>query len=142
MVNLFVYGSLQFPEMIKGITGCIFQSEPAVLEHYKRYSVKGESYPAIVEAPRESVTGMVFFDVGEDALNRISFFEGEEYVLKEVDVICFEQIIKAQTFCWIANRNFLSNEEWDKRKFESESLPFYLKEVLPELRKYLEENDA
>jgi gamma-glutamylcyclotransferase (GGCT)/AIG2-like uncharacterized protein YtfP len=49
MQNIFVYGTLQSPEIIKKLTGKSFKNTPAVLEGYKRYWVKESDYPAVIQ---------------------------------------------------------------------------------------------
>lgn len=130
MENLFVYGSLLFNEIIKGLTGKTFRSERVILSGFKRISVIDSDYPALVKDKNSEVEGRVLFDVDKRSLDIISFFEGEEYAQTMVNLKPAN--LKALAFTWKANLNYTQNTEWDAKIFETESLPFYISEIIPE----------
>lgn len=130
MENLFVYGSLLFNEIIKGLTGKTFRSERVILSGFKRISVIDSDYPALVKDKNSEVEGRVLFDVDKRSLDIISFFEGEEYAQTMVNLK--PASLKALAFTWKANLNYTQNIEWDAKIFETESLPFYISEIIPE----------
>ena len=130
MENLFVYGSLLFNEIIEGLTGKTFQSERAILSGFKRVSLIDADYPALVKDKNATAEGRVLFNLDRRSLDIISFFEGDEYAQTIVDLN--QSTLKALTFTWKANLNYTKDIEWDARIFETESLPFYMKEIIPE----------
>ena len=140
MQNLFVYGSLLFSEMLEALTGKIFKTEDAILKDFKRFSVLGEDYPAIEKTPNSKVAGKLIFEMDEHSLSIITFYEGDQYELRKVQVECQNKSIEAYVFCWKQGLEYLDDKEWDMEKFRSESLSFYINEVAPETQKAFEQD--
>ena len=141
MKNLFVYGSLLFPEIVNELTGSNFQSKPAILKDYTRVLVHGADYPAIIKEKKTEVEGMILFNVDSAALNIISFYEGGDYDKVLVTVNENGYKIPALTFVWRSEIDYLSDESWSMEHFKKESLDYYLKEIVPlTLKTYYETN--
>jgi gamma-glutamylcyclotransferase (GGCT)/AIG2-like uncharacterized protein YtfP len=85
-MNLFTYGTLMWPEVMKAVSGRRPAGEDAVLAGYRRLRVKGEVYPVIVPSADDSVEGLLYRGLDEEALRRLDRFEGEEYERVEVQV--------------------------------------------------------
>jgi gamma-glutamylcyclotransferase (GGCT)/AIG2-like uncharacterized protein YtfP len=126
MYHLFVYGTLQYPEILKKLTGKTFVAKPAVLTHFKRHKVKNAEYPAIVPKPGAQTTGMLIENVDESSLNAIDFYEGDEYEKTEVNIISGDFETKAFAYVWIAGENHLEKEDWDRACFEKKYLELYI----------------
>lgn len=126
MHHLFVYGTLQYPEILKKLTGKSFVSKPAVLNHFKRHKVKNAEYPAIVPKHGAQTAGMLIENVDELSLKAIDFYEGDEYEKTIVNVISDDIENKAYTYVWIAGDNHLDDEDWDKAYFEKKYLELYI----------------
>lgn len=58
----------------------------ASLEGYQRQGVAGENFPVISVAENSSVSGILFSGLSQLALDRILFYEGDEYQLTSVTV--------------------------------------------------------
>ena len=138
MQHLFVYGSLLFPEIVKGLTGRTFRSIPAILPGYKRYSVEGADYPAIVKKNDARVEGKLLFDVDSKSLEIITFYEGDDYLKIPVEVNINEEKTAAHTFLWKFGLEYLSGRNWSKERFGKESLDFYLNEIIPQTKRAFE----
>lgn len=132
MQNLFVYGSLQFPEITKGLTGKSFKTAKAKLAGYKRYSVFDADYPAIIKEDLSEVCGKVLFDVDAESLHIISFFEGDEYEIATSVVTVQNKKIPVLIYVWKGDKSILVANEWSKTTFKEESLTFYTKHIIPE----------
>lgn len=132
MQNIFVYGSLLFPEITKKLTGKSFKTLPAILEGYKMYSVKGCDYPAIIQQEGSKTVGLLIENMDNLSLAIISFYEGNEYEKEQVTVNSDGKSTTALTFVWMNGNEFLENKEWDFQHFEKTSLEYYLNEVIPE----------
>jgi len=65
MVNVFVYGTLIFPEIFLGLTKKNFKSQSAILTGFQRFKIFDNEiprrYPAITETPNEIVNGKILF---------------------------------------------------------------------------------
>jgi gamma-glutamylcyclotransferase (GGCT)/AIG2-like uncharacterized protein YtfP len=133
MQNIFVYGTLQSPEIIKKLTGKLFKSTPAVLVGYKRYCIKNSNYPAIIQQDDSKTLGLLIENMDDLSLSIISFYEGDKYEKKKVTVNSNGISQDVLTFVWINGNEFLENKDWDFLNFEKTSLEYYLNEMIPEI---------
>lgn len=126
MQNLFVYGTLLFPEILNKITGREHHSVKAVLKDYRRFAVKDCDYPAIIEQKNGMVIGNLILNVDDVAMNLLSGFEGDEYVKREVEVLADNKKIKAVVFVWCDGRVKLSESDWDENFFRQNGIGNYI----------------
>lgn len=124
LMNIFTYGSLMFPAVMKAVTGREFPSKKARVQNYVRFKVKGESYPGLT--PLESVLteGVLYMDVDALSVRRIDDFEGELYERREIAMEALDgESLTANTYVVKAQyRDRLSSEEWDPKHFEKADL--------------------
>lgn len=132
MANLFVYGTLLFPEIIEGLTQTRFKSQSAVLENYKRCNVIGCDFPAVIRDEGSSVEGKILFDVTNEALELLTFFEGDDFKKIDTQVQVDGNIVDAFVYVWNSENGFLDETDWQIEAFEQESLQFYKEHVVPE----------
>lgn len=125
MENVFVYGTLQFPQIVERLTGKIFVGVPATLNGFKRCLVKGADYPAICEKQGAFVKGKLLKNVDENSMHKFTIFEGDEYERRVVEVCCENEMIKAVTFVWRENIGLLEEKDWDENQFKNYSLKKY-----------------
>ena len=64
--------------MVK-VSGCRLPHEPGTLKGYKRRSVIGEAFPAVMPEKEAMVNGLIYRDVPDSAWDRLDRFEGEMY---------------------------------------------------------------
>jgi gamma-glutamylcyclotransferase (GGCT)/AIG2-like uncharacterized protein YtfP len=79
LVNVFAYGTLQFPEIMQAVTERVFASEPASLPGHHRLALEGRAYPGVVPAPGQTTRGVVYRDVDPESVARLDVFESEIY---------------------------------------------------------------
>lgn len=77
--NVFTYGSLMFAPVWNRVVAGSYRSAPARARGYRRFAVRGASYPAVLPDAPAAVIGRVYFDVAGDDLARLDAFEGDEY---------------------------------------------------------------
>lgn len=78
-VNVFAYGTLQLPEVMRSVTGAEHAGVPACLPGYARYRLAGLAYPGL-RAERGAFTeGVLYRALNADALRRLDFFEDDFY---------------------------------------------------------------
>nr|WP_321358653.1 gamma-glutamylcyclotransferase family protein [uncultured Draconibacterium sp.] len=130
-MNVFVYGSLLFPEIADGLCGQKLNSEDASLSGYARFALKGADYPAIIKKDNSTVEGKVLLNLDENAIYLLTFYEGDEYGMAPVKVETDSGIINAVAFVWMAGNELLEDFDWSKEQFEAESLEFYRHEIVP-----------
>ena len=135
MQHIFVYGSLQLPEIVKKLTGKSFKTARAVLPGYKLCRVENCDYPAIIKKENTETKGLIIEDVDDESLNIISFYEGDEYKIQKVTVWINEKPVSAIAFVWAKKIDLLNDREWDLQRFKQESLTNYLNVLIPKMFK-------
>lgn len=78
--NLFVYGTLMFPEIWGMLVEADYPSAPVVLPGYRRTRIVGDCYPVIRPGHHsDTVTGQTYRDISSTDLHRLDLFEGPFY---------------------------------------------------------------
>jgi len=83
MFNFFFYGTLLDADIRRLVFGRdvpVEEATPATLPGYRRYSVRGEPYPAAVPEPGSTIEGIVLRGLNVLDAARLSNFEGDDYV--------------------------------------------------------------
>ena len=86
---LFVYGSMRDGDVRALVLGCAHRevrAEPAWMRDAAVAQVPGESYPYLVSVEGAHAPGEVLYGLDETGLDRIHFFEGDEYAFMGCDV--------------------------------------------------------
>jgi gamma-glutamylcyclotransferase (GGCT)/AIG2-like uncharacterized protein YtfP len=124
-MNIFTYGSLMFPSVMKAVTGREFPSRKARVKNYVRFKVKGESYPGLTPSAGAVTEGILYLDLDAFSMRRLDDFEGELYERTEIRVE--GESLTAQAYVVKArHRSRLSSEAWDPRHFEKADLPKFM----------------
>lgn len=128
---MFCYGSLEFAEVMRRVTGRVFCGEPATLEGFARYRVRDADYPGLTPEPGASTEGTLFHSLDEAALEALDRFEGALYERKPLEVRGHEgRITTAQVYVVrVAHRETLSHEPWDKASFARDGLDAFLRRL-------------
>jgi gamma-glutamylcyclotransferase (GGCT)/AIG2-like uncharacterized protein YtfP len=120
-MNIFTYGSLMFAPVWNQVCSGRYATQPLTLQNWQRYSVVGESYPAVVPQTGACVDGVVYLDVSASDQHRLNQFEGAEYVLRQAMVngmpVAFYEFVAL---------NRLDKRAWSPAQFEREGLPAFL----------------
>ena len=131
MDHLFVYGTLLFPEILHELTGKLFKTKKVRVAGFKRYKVKEEDYPAVIWDRNSFVDGVLVFNVDKRSIDILSFYEGPEYEIKEIDITTENDTIKAYIFVWKEGLHTLENNDWDEDFFKKHALPIYKEKIIP-----------
>lgn len=135
MQHIFVYGTLQSPEIVEKLTGKSFKTTRAVLPGYRLWCVEKSDYPAIIKNENAETKGLIIEDVDDLSLNIISFYEGDEYEIQKVTVLVDEKPVSATAFVWAKEIELLTDMDWDFQRFKLESLAYYLNVLIPDMLK-------
>jgi len=94
--------------MDEDVLSCILDCEipdrvrivPAILGGYRRVKLPHETYPLLVFDASEDgvVEGVLIYGLNKEELNRIVFFEGEEYELAPCQTKSDQQVVDALFF--------------------------------------------
>ena len=105
------------------------QKRQGVLKGFKRITVKGTHYPAIVGSKGDKVEGLVVYGITKDALLLLDQFEDDEYQRKDVTVLRRDgQKTTAATY--VAGPNmFLDDNEWCLRTWQQNHRKEFLKNL-------------
>lgn len=119
-VCVFVYGTLMDPEIMEEASGCLPRGVDAVLAGFGRYRVGGEQYPGIKPEPGTRVEGVLYYDVGENAVERLDVFEGDMYSREVVRVTPQGSAVEVEAMVYLvkpAYRSLLSSAPWSFEEF-------------------------
>jgi len=127
-VNLFAYGTLQVPLVMERVVGCrVAPPEPAVLENYRRFLLRGKTYPGIVESPGDAVRGVLFRRLGPDPVRRLDAFEDPVYERRTVRVLAGAEAVAADAYVIPAgSRHLLDTVDWSLEGFREHDLDRFL----------------
>ncbi|MFD0685879.1 gamma-glutamylcyclotransferase family protein [Actinomadura fibrosa] len=83
---LFVYGTLQFPEVLLALIGRVPELEEAAAEGWRAATVPGHVYPALVR-DRVTVPGYLLTGLSSDEWRLLDAFEGPMYELLRLELV-------------------------------------------------------
>ncbi len=137
MVNLFVYGTLLFPEVVFALTGKKFKTKNAILLDYKRYKIFDQhisrKYPAIIESKSSVVKGKILFDIDEESLKILDFFEDKEYEKKTVIVQSDNKTFETIVYVWKNEFKNKLKSKWSEEEFKKKHLYNYINKTIPKI---------
>ncbi|KAH9798470.1 GGACT domain-containing protein [Citrus sinensis] len=113
--NVFVYGSLLADDVVRVLLKRIPQSSSAILPGYRRFSIKGRVYPAILPVENKHVTGRVLFGISDPELLVLDEFEDFEYQRTTADVSLVDTAdkLQVQTYVWTNKNDPNLYGDWD-----------------------------
>ncbi|CAB79849.1 AIG2-like protein [Arabidopsis thaliana] len=140
--DLFVYGSLQEPEVVYVLLNRVPDHVSAVLSGLFR--LKGRVYPTILPDGTGKVNGKVLKGITDDELKMLDEFEDVEYDRKTVEVMLTDtsEKLQVETYVW-KNKDDpdlygeWDFEEWrqhDKEDFVTATKKFLENRRLPEAK--------
>lgn len=85
-MDLFVYGTLMEPEVVRQLTGHNFHAEPARLPGFRRIHKPG-TYSYIIASDADSVDGLLLQGLDDDALRALDHYEDEGHLYFRTNVV-------------------------------------------------------
>jgi hypothetical protein len=132
---LFVYGILQFQEILTALLGHAVRMERATLSGYERCRkpvtngiMRG---PGILVSPSAEVSGFLLTDLSAKDLVVIDVLEGQ-YDRTPILVKQNGVMVAAEVYFPTDTSNFIP-EPWDPEEFRRTGLDFYVKVRIPEI---------
>ena len=132
-VNLFVYGSLMFPEILEQL----LQRRPALIEAelpgYRRGRLHGKCYPGITACQDQSVNGMLLQGLRPRELAILDAFEDQLYQRTNVSVIDSDgRRVQAEAYCVAERyRRQLTLHDWDVDRFIAHDMAGFIARIKP-----------
>ncbi|MDF1753253.1 MAG: gamma-glutamylcyclotransferase [Verrucomicrobiales bacterium] len=114
-MNLFVYGTLLFPEIRNLVGRRQFQAADATLEGFEIYRVKNAAYPGIVEQDGGTVPGQILRHITPAEIDFFDQYEDDFYQRITVAVTTpDESVISAECYAVpsITSREILTKVVW------------------------------
>jgi hypothetical protein len=137
-MRLFFFGSLMDSDLLSVVLDRPLDAatlQPARLLGFDRRRAKGESFPVIVPQPGGEIDGCLVHGLGWGDLDRVQFFEGEDYVLRPFPVAADGVRLEAHMF--IATDKLRPDEApWDFARWRIEEKPFALAVAAELMRAY------
>jgi gamma-glutamylcyclotransferase (GGCT)/AIG2-like uncharacterized protein YtfP len=119
MASLFAYGTLQFPNIMRKVTGRVFAGQAARLEHYRRHCLQGQDFPGIAPLQGGVVEGLLFAAVDGESLAKLDAYEGDFYRRESLQVIDAQGVAQsAEVYVTLEKFHYLlSEEDWRLEAF-------------------------
>lgn len=120
---LFCFGSLMDAEVMHIVSGCALAEldiiDAQARDHVQR-EVHEESYPILMAAPGQSARGRLVRGLDQQAMDRILFFEGDEYTLDTLQVHTDDG---AELACWFRDTGAYQDtgREWSFEQWREQA---------------------
>lgn len=125
--QVFTYGCLMIPPVMETVTGRLFATEPALLQGFARYALRGETYPGLVPESTAATEGVLWRHVDDDSLRRLDEFEGDWYERQRVTAIVGDKPLSVDTYVLVqAQHHRVSHRRWLRDRFETRYLQDFL----------------
>ena len=126
--RLFVYGTLEIPEIVTALIGREPAAERARLPGFARGLVHGRPYPAIRDQPGAETSGILYEGVTGRELRLLDRFEGTLYERRRVRVRSGAgERLAAETYVVKRrHRHVISARPWDAERFARRYLDEYV----------------
>ncbi|MGZ8217152.1 gamma-glutamylcyclotransferase family protein [Methylomagnum sp.] len=127
-IQLFAYGTLQIPEVMRAVTGAEFPSQPARLEGYARYRLSGRAYPGLRREPGTLAEGLLYGGIDAEALRRLDAFEDDFYRRETLAVLdTGGGAVAAEVYVVPpAHYSLLVYQPWDLEEFRRAALAGFM----------------
>lgn len=126
--QLFCYGTLCLPDIMRRVSGTLPASAPATLANYACYALVGLAYPGIIPQKGATVNGLLYQGLSRAQLARLDAYEGGQYRRVRVSV-SVEGDQRVQTWTYVLQPRYyhrLSGATWSLEKFRREQLSVYM----------------
>lgn len=129
--NLFVYGTLRVPEILRRVIGCTLAGRDAWLDGYVNLEIEGALYPGITAFPNCVTRGISYVGITPKMLAALDEYEGEMYERRPL-VIRYADSRSDLADAYVvrdSHLDMLSDREWDYEDFFLNKKEIYLTEM-------------
>jgi len=117
--RLFVYGTLQFPEVLVELIGRCPELVAAELAGWRTAALPRRVYPGLVPAADGVARGVVLSGLDADEWAVLDAFEDDEYELRRVRL---DTAASACTYVWTS---IVAQDDWYPERFAAEHLGWF-----------------
>jgi hypothetical protein len=131
-MRLFVFGTLMDPDVMRLVVGRGMETAapaPARLSGYAARRAFGETFPILVAQPGAVAEGLIVGPFDERELERIRFFDGEEFEMRPVSASGPDGDIVRITACLSTGILADTGEPWSLDQWQAVEKPRALNEI-------------
>lgn len=128
-VHLFTYGSLMFEPVWTRVVGGHYRSSTAQIYGYKRWCIKGDSYPVVTPCYSSTpLQGVLYYNVDTRDLNHLDRFEGDYYYRQSVLAHVDDAPVVAQVYALKPKyRHLVEYKPWQPKRFNRVQLRAFVR---------------
>jgi len=119
-VDLFVYGTLLFPEVLAALLGRVPPREPAAAAGWRVAALPGRRYPGLVPDPHGLAHGLVITGLSRAEGRLLDAYEDGDYRLGMIDLADGRS---CPTYVW---RGEVLPHDWNPHSFAGDHLTDYV----------------
>lgn len=126
--QLFCYGTLCVPDIMRRVSGSLPVSVSSTLLDYACYGLTGLVYPGIVPEKGARVSGVLYQGVSRPQLAKLDAYEGEQY-RRVLGWLSTGEGQRARAWIYVLQPRYyhrLTGQAWSLEHFRREQLPLYL----------------
>jgi len=134
-----------FEKIVFALTNKNFKSSPAILKDFQRHAIitqdEPASYPAMKKSPNSTVEGKILFNLTDQALKVIEYYENNPpaYKKKSIQVTTpSHEIYTAYTYVALPHLHPNLKGHWNPEHFEKHHLQDYVQIHIPQMLKDME----
>lgn len=89
---------------------------PALAKGYRRFKVKGRTYPGLIAGANHEVRGVLIYPLGSDDLEKLDEYEGLEYTRETIDVLNEKLNELEQVQVYLYRKTYshnITDQNWD-----------------------------
>lgn len=114
------------PEVVEALLKRVPHMEPATIIGYRRYALKGRSYPGMVAFKNFEQPGQLMVDVTDKELAILDNYEGNEYQRLTAQVKYKNSLIDTNVWIWSGSDAVTSNP-WDYDHWRSHEMKKFMR---------------
>lgn len=134
---LFVYGSLQFPDVLLALIDRVPDHEPAAAEGWRVATLPERVYPALVSG-QATARGFLLTGLTPEEWRLLDAFEGPIYELRRIDLTDGRH-----GWAYVYNTEAeVGADDWSPEEFETRHLPAYVKRCAAWRQRYENRSEA
>jgi gamma-glutamylcyclotransferase (GGCT)/AIG2-like uncharacterized protein YtfP len=122
--DLFVYGTLQFPQVLHALLGRIPDSSPTALDSWRAAALARRAYPGLVPA-NATVPGQLLTGLRAEELEILDEYESGPYDLRKLSLVDGRP---AWSYVWTDATCVLASD-WSADEFAAEHLSRFVLQV-------------
>ncbi|MFD9793748.1 gamma-glutamylcyclotransferase family protein [Streptomyces sp. NPDC059070] len=119
--TLFVYGTLQFDDVLRALLGRVPATRAATANGWRAAALKGRVYPGLIPSGQQTASGLLLTDLSDTEWRILDNFEDDSYELQQLPLAAGSH---GWAYLWPGHDVLPLN--WDASAFRSDHLTAYV----------------